>query len=192
MILLIDGYNLLKNILTKSTVSEQERKNFLETIGRYAHKKHHKVIIVFDGGPYEWPHKERFMDMDVLYTGFKQSADTFIMHYIEEHQTKDILLVSSDHEINMHASEFEVPSIGSPEFGVILKDFLTTRASEGHVETPLIPYADSNHDLDMIMKEGSKHIPAKESDRGPKGNHARPSKHMSKLEKKLLLILRKL
>jgi Predicted RNA-binding protein containing a PIN domain len=190
MILLIDGYNLLKNMITISQVSDQERKKFLEMLGLYAKRKHHNLIIVFDGGPYEWPRKERFMDMQVIYSGTKQSADELIMHYMDDHKTKEIILISSDHEINLFASQLDIPSLGSSEFGVLLKE--SRVYTDRQPETPLISYKKENHDLDIIMQEGSRHIPVKDEDRKHTIKHDQSSHRVSKSDKKLLLILRKL
>lgn len=190
MILLIDGYNLLKNMMTPAKVSEEERKKFLEILGSYARKKHHTMVIVFDGGPYDWPHKERFMNMLVIYSGYKQSADDFIMHYIDDHKTKDMLLISSDHEINLFASKANIPSLGSQEFGTLLKES-SIPYNHQQSQTPFIVYQSENKDLDIIMEEGSRAVPLKEEDAALR-RKSTDSHGESKLSKKLLHILRKL
>ena len=58
MIILIDGYNLLKQ-LHGPTVSDMQRGAFANLLGRYIKKRNHKITVVLDGGPYLYPTFEK-------------------------------------------------------------------------------------------------------------------------------------
>src|SRR5690349_924443 len=104
MIIVLDAYNLLRAIPPyKKTISQKERAQFIAQLSAYARSKGHKVIIVFDGGPHEWPFKENMKFVQVVYSGMHESADEYIKEYIEIHKAKDLLLVSSDTELNRYA-----------------------------------------------------------------------------------------
>ena len=84
MIIVLDAYNLLRAIPPyKKTISQKERAQFIAQLSAYARSKGHKVIIVFDGGPHEWPFKENMKFVQVVYSGMHESADEYIKEYIE-------------------------------------------------------------------------------------------------------------
>src|SRR5437016_701581 len=113
MIIVIDGYNLLRTVPPyKKTITDTERKQFIAQLGRYGRAKGHKIVVVFDGGPYEWPIKEKQSNNVLLiYSGIHESADDCIRHYLEMHRTQDIVLVTSDRELNNYAAQFSITSI---------------------------------------------------------------------------------
>ena len=190
MIILIDGYNLLKGVSADSEIDERARRTFLKILSTYAHKKNHKLIVVFDAGLYEWTSKEKIDGLTVIYSGRFQTADDFIMEYLDTHHTKDILLVSSDNEIGRHASGLEVPLIGSHDFFNLVKDALRQENIVADQEVSVTLKSDSQ-DLDEIMREGSRHVPTKQEDMQPSAVEA-SSKKMSRAERKLYTILKKL
>ena len=83
MKLVIDGYNLLKNILKIQYVSLRERDQFLKRLSLYAEKKSVQILIVFDGGDVNFNYSERAYGIEIIYSGFIDSADDVIMRYIE-------------------------------------------------------------------------------------------------------------
>lgn len=190
MIILIDGYNLLKSISPNSTSNDQERRAFLKMLSSYAYRKKHRLIVVFDAGPYEWAYKEKINGVAVVYSGRFQTADEFIMEYLDEHYAKETLLVSSDNEIGRHASDLEVPSIGSQDFFKVIQDVLCDEHSIADQEVSVTLESDTQ-DLDTIMQEGSRHVPIKQEDLQPSTVKI-SSKKMSRAEKKLYTILKKL
>src|SRR5437870_4731380 len=97
MIIIVDAYNLLHAISSsKKAMTDKERAKFITLLGSYGKAKGHKMVIVFDGGPYEWPFKENTKRVCVVYSGMHESADDYIKQYLQEHRAKDLLLVSSD------------------------------------------------------------------------------------------------
>ncbi len=190
MILVIDGYNLLKHIDPYRDVSEHERTVFLHMLKRYARRKKHKVVVVFDGGPYEWPHKGTVGGMLVIYSGGRETADDVIMHYIDDHKTKDLLLVSSDHELNLFASKHEIVSIGSDDFYRLVQVALEKSGMQD--EEASVTFDEGELDLDKVMEQASERVPIKQEDVEP--SHVRePAIHRpSKKDRILLKKLKKL
>lgn len=195
MIIVIDAYNVLKQVLAKQEVSDKERNTFIGQIGRYSKKKQHKAIVVFDGGPYEWVHKEKMNGLIIMYSGVHESADDVIKHYIEDHYTKELLLVSTDREINAVAARFDVPSINSKDFFALVRHALHEEPQmdkEFHGNMVKISQ-DDDQVIDELMREASDFVPIKEEDVVMEVYSRMRSAHAEgKGNKKLLRVLKKL
>lgn len=184
MIIIIDGYNVLKNWYQHTTITEKERHEFLVKIGRYGRKKRHKMVVVFDGGFYEWPYKEKRAGVTVIYSA-RESADEVIAQYLEDHKYKDILLVSSDHELNLAAAQLKIVSIGSEEFSYLLKEALLKMPDK---HDTVITVDDQETNFDRIMEKATEVIPHKDDDTPSKErvlSRTHPSRHDKVLLKKL-------
>lgn len=96
MYLIIDAYNVLKQVIPVLEISQQQRERFINAIISYAKRKGHYAVIVFDGGANIWPSTEQKRHCSITYSGSKMSADDYIQRYISEGKNKDILLVSTD------------------------------------------------------------------------------------------------
>ncbi len=189
MIIIIDGYNLLKSILPAHSVRENERRQFLATLSDYASRKKHDLVVVFDGGPHEWPLKEKIMGMKVIYAGQRQTADAVIKHYVADHYRKELLLVSSDHDLVLHANRHDVPSIGSVDFHVLVQEALSMPEAPAEPEIILSDEADN---LDDLMNEASTHAAAKSDDVLFSNRRQRSSAQASRADRVLLQRLKKL
>src|SRR5260221_8040614 len=197
MIIVVDAYNLLRSVPPyKKTITDKERVQFIAHLSAYGRRKGHKVVIVFDGGPHEWPFKEQMKRVTVVYSGIHESADDYIKEYIEAHHTQDLLLVSSDSELNRCAERLNIPSIDSSTFAQLMHQELSTK--EGFVEknSAVIKLHHDNDaviDVDALMMEASKIVPQKSEDvaSGPKRHHVKKDQ-LNKSEKALLKKLKKL
>ena len=173
MIILVDAYNLLHAIPPyKKTMTEKERARFIAQLSAYGRNRGHKIVIIFDGGPYEWPFKENMKIVQIVYSGMHETADDYIKEYIQTHKAKDLLLVSSDAELNRHAEHHNIPSIDSSTFSHLLyqesavqKDSSTKR-SDKIVKLPQDKeFGDRAQDiLDRLMIEASKNVSEKSED----------------------------
>lgn len=194
MIIVIDGYNVLKQLISRD-VTDAERKQFIAQLGKYARYKKHKIILVFDGGPYEWPHKERISGIKVIYSGIHESADDYIMRYLDDHRSRDLLLVSSDHELNVWSSRLEIPSMDSSDFYGLLQEALRVDVSDQEaLGGEVVKITDQESELDEIMQEASKVVPIKAEDVVASVKHDRssPARKQSKKDRKLMKKLKKL
>src|SRR5438445_2641405 len=177
MIIVIDAYNLLRSVPPyKKTITDQERAQFIAQLGMYGRRKGHKMVIVFDGGPHEWPFKENKKAMTIVYSGIHESADDYIKDYVEAHRAKDLLLVSSDSELNRWAAWHNIPSIDSSSFYQLLYQELSLKETVSAEQNEVIKLAhDDVSDIDTLMLEASKSVPIKSEDFAPV-NKSRDSK----------------
>lgn len=192
MILLIDGYNVLKQISSSSLVSEKERNNFIKQLGCYAKIRQHKIVIIFDGGPYDRSSKEKVLGVYVIYSGALESADDYIKRYIDDHRSQDLLLISSDRELRNFASRFSIESLPSKKFYEIVQSFLQKKQFDfSKKQTVFIKTTEKEDaELDAIMLEGSKVVPYKVEDflnehKRKKSKAHEPSKKERKKMKKI-------
>jgi len=196
MIIIVDAYNLLRAVPPyNKTTTDQERARFIAQLSGYGRRKGHKIVIIFDGGPHEWPFKENMKTVQVVYSGIHQSADDYIKEYIEANRAKDLLLVSSDSELNHFAARYAVPSIDSATFHHLLQEDvrMKTGVSKRVADVVVKFNHDNSVDIDALMMEASKTVPTKSEDFA-RGSIDRDSKKstLSKQERSLLKKLNKL
>lgn len=189
MILLVDGYNLLKSITGSLQISENQRFDFIKKLNNYSKIKRHKIIIVFDGGTFSYPTREQFENIYIVYSGYNYSADDIIKNYLSDNRNYDILLITSDLELRKFALSLSIESISSHEFDVFLNNafkILIKKVDEGLYKTS----KDSSEELDQLMSEASKQILKKDEDE--KIDRKNKLNELSKKEKRISQKLRKL
>lgn len=194
MILVLDGYNILKKIIAAVYATDKQRTDFIKQLVAYAKKKGHQMIVVFDGGPSPWPSHEHYGDVMVTYAGTQSSADDYIKHYLErKHNRENILLISTDRELNRYARRLDVQSLDADEFQEFLvqalpKPKLTMVRSSEKVHKLKI---NSNSEaLDALMEQGSTVIMHKREDELTSKKRAKSV--LSKKDKKIMQKLKKL
>lgn len=202
VIIIIDAYNLLHAMPGyKKAMTDRERAHFIAQLSGYGRHKGHKMVIVFDGGPYDWPFRETMKAVQVVYSGIHESADDYIKEYIQAHKAKDVLLVSSDTELNRYAQHHKIPSIDSATFSRLLREDLTTKKSAGAPQkNEAVKLAQDNEFgavaqemLDKLMMEASKRVTEKSEDFAELRDKGDMKKNkMSKEERALLEKLKKL
>lgn len=117
MVLLIDGYNVLKRSGHGDVISAEERGAFLDLVDRYLALKKHEGAVFFDGGesslPTHWRWSERLV---VHYAGNQKSADDLLLDALAEAERDRYLLVSSDRELIDAAEARGIASLGAEDF----------------------------------------------------------------------------
>ncbi len=192
MIIVIDGYNILRSFIHTPYISDHDRDQFLALLKQYTQRKKHKIIVVFDGGPYEWTHKEKQHGIQVVYSGRHETADDYIVHYLEQHQSSDLLLVSSDRELNVVASQYATPSIGSFTFYKLVQEALESRGEQVKATGKALKISEKEMpELDVLMQEASEQVPIKEEDTESAVKKEVRAK-LSKKDRKLMAKLKKL
>lgn len=196
MIIVIDAYNLLRTVPPyKKTISDKERAQFIKQLGIYGRRKGHKIVIVFDGGPHEWSLRENMKTVQVVYSGIHASADDYIKEYLSAHSAKDLLLVTSDSELNHFADRLHISSIDSFSFNQLVHEELYVKKvivhEKGDVAVKLTH--DNDDDIDALMLNASKVVPIKSEDvvSTDKGRNVKKNL-VSKQERALLKKLNKL
>lgn len=178
MILLIDGYNVIKQALGKQEISEFEREDFIKMLGKYAKIRGHKIRLVFDGGPSYSAIKESRYDINIVYSGAKESADDYIKRYMDKNKSLDVLLVSTDREICRYAFRLRIEQIDSKDFYDI---FIKTIESGKYLEngnfigknknSKVVKLSETeNPDLDLLMEQSSIVVPNKIEDMRQEGD----------------------
>jgi predicted RNA-binding protein with PIN domain len=166
MIIVIDAYNLLHAMPSyKKTLTDQERNRFIKQLGMYGRRKDHKMVVVFDGGRFEWPNKEKVHSVYVVYSGIHESADDYIKEYLHLHRAQEMLLVSSDREINRVADHIGIASINSFDFYQLLKEALQKKESVSAGSEDIVKMTDeTNYAIDELMMNAAKNMPTKAED----------------------------
>lgn len=190
MNILIDGYNLLKQLLAKN-ITDKERQWFHERAAEYARKKGHVLYIVYDAGPYNRLTKETHGRVTIIYSGHKDTADDVIKDYIDRKVLKNMLVVTTDRALNAYADQYEVPSIDSLDFYEFMKNSSTPevvgfKKSSGQVKK-LHPEQE-NPELDKLMEEGTTILQYKqelEEDDDDEYDFSRKERRLFDLVKKL-------
>ena len=195
MILVIDAYNVVKQAHSAPHISESEKQQFIKELGWYAKKKGHAIIAVFDGGSGERPEKERMHGIQVVHTGIHQSADEWIKDYFMQHQTYDMLLVSTDRELNRFVARLAFQSLDAMDFYALMRQALKNAASYQPTSSNLVVkiQEESNPLLDVVMEHASQKILHKSEDVQPKKNdRSSNARQLSKKERQILRKLKKL
>lgn len=205
MIIVIDGYNVLKQLVGAHAGGSKERNRFIAQLSSYATYKKHVLCVVFDGGPHEWSFSERIASIHVVYSGARQTADEYICSYIELHKHAEMVLVTSDNELNRYASDLGVPSIDSSLFYAIVGDTLHARPQGSEISSSMKSAAhnkkwhgdsiklhdDTSAEFDAYMEEASQIIVIKPVDARiakielARNKVARNDRHLLKIFKKL-------
>jgi predicted RNA-binding protein with PIN domain len=195
MVILIDGYNVLKQVYDGQMISEQQRLSFIKQLALYKRlRSHKKITIVFDGGLSSWPSHEKIRGINIVYAGAERTADEYIYLFIEEHKTKaaNMLLVSSDLQLCKFASDYGVSSISSSEFYDVLQERIRPIKKRKINNQRVVKTAtNSSPDVDALMQEASTHAILKEENVVSEWK-SEPDKKLSKQERALLKKIQKL
>ncbi len=189
MIVLIDGYNLLKKLYDGEFISDQQRHAFIQQMQRYSKKKKHKLVIVFDGGPVDWGSTETIGNMIVAYSG-RETADDYIKQYIQKKKGKEVVVISGDRELISFAHTHDIIAVEP----LIFYDYVKRALGREQLVLPTEQRAQKLHEqvepaLDALMQEASRYIPKKDDE--PIARR-QPDRKLSKKERKRLQILEKL
>jgi len=207
MIILIDGYNYLRNVFHKEKGKlEKQREAFIRQLGVYKREKGHEVIVVFDAGLFGHATREIKNGVVVIYSGQKSSADDWIYEYVERNKGAEIILVSYDRQLVDRCKRYGADSLGISDFKGVLQDLLL-----GQVELDMlgdIPNYGSiekyekdddspmkqigSEALDLLMAETNLSGYNKDESYIEKQNRKAKSKTLSKKEKKIYKKIEKL
>lgn len=153
MIVLIDAYNVLKRQYSDREISEHIRNQFIARLRQYAQLKSHSIILVFDGGDSPWPSVNERGVVEIVYSGYNKSADDVIKNYLDENKQKDIVLVSSDTQLNRYAEGYSIVSVDADAFYMLFKASLEKKQT-GRLnkrQYAIKTSQDSNPQLDELM-----------------------------------------
>ena len=193
MIVILDGYNIIKKITHTLQVTERERNTFINAIKSYALVKKLQIELVFDGGLSLMSQKEDRDGIKVVYVGTGRSADDYIKDFLSHHKGRNVLLVSADNELRRFADASLIDSLSSDEFIVLLGSFLENRDPQLLNKQPTIRKIRNTPptELDALMIAGS-HMMSEHKDDSLRKPPQSSSKKISKVEKRILQKIKKL
>lgn len=194
MILVLDGYNILKQV-TSTTTSEKERLHFINQLARYAKIKGHTVVVVFDGGPTTWPSQELIQGVVVMYAGTRLSADDYIKQYMQAHKRREVLLVSSDRQLCLWVANLQIESMDAIVFyrlmHAVVEEHTQQAPSKGNsvVKTT----TEKNSEVDALMEDETSSYAGRKSEiEYTYDTRKRPSRRLSKGERQIMKKIKKL
>ncbi len=156
MKLLIDGYNLIKFRMQKDRITDAELRAFLKSLGHYCQTKNLAATIVLDGGVFGFTCSEKQYGLNIIYTGYKSTADDFIKQHLTLYAKQvELLVVSSDREIvNFVKHHPPATSIKSSEFNTILDHFIKSNMASDKLSYGELnkTTASMNDELDQLME----------------------------------------
>lgn len=190
MIIIIDGYNVLKRIDSGADIGQRERDRFASELARYGQAKKHSIVLVFDGGPSSRPVREHKNGAQVIYAGTKSSADEYIAHYAQDHRNQDLMVVSADRALCRLVVQFGATCIDPEAFMYLLRAKKDT--TSGQKSSAIIKTSEKDEVLlDELMQEAGKQEIYKPHDQGSRSRRS-PNKDMSKNERVLIQKVKKL
>jgi predicted RNA-binding protein with PIN domain len=195
MIILIDGYNVLKQRGNSLTITQSQRGAFARQLAQYARQKKHTIITVFDGGPYERPAYFTREGVTFIYSGLHENADGVIQSLITHYPASSLVIVSSDREIRKYAAQHNVQSIDALEFDNFLRNVIVqgpvVRVIKSKEKPQKVKGYESEPELDKLMEQASSIIMYKDEDTASSDFDQHKQK-LSKKEKKKLKVIKKL
>jgi len=199
VVIVIDGYNVLKQVDPSSSGNDRKRGAFVAQLGAYAAKRKHYLVVVFDGGPYDRAYREHQDGIEVVYSGAAHTADEYICNYMTRRQNVELLLVSSDHELCMYADRLDFVSIDSCYFYRIVQDTLRASVAGNQAryhktrnrEQAIKLHHDTSPELDAYMYQAVHDMVTKDKERSQSVRSTKRDE-VTRRERRLLNILKKL
>lgn len=209
MIIIVDGYNLLKQLHPKSKENlEYHKKVLLQELGVYKKIKGNAIkdiIVVFDGGSLHHATREVHHGVAMLESGYKRSADDWIIEYVDRYKNEEILVVSMDRALCLACEQHNAFSMGVFDFAQavkdVIKDQIDAKKTLFSSNTPVVKFEAVNYasdlslpentpSLDELMNQGAHmKIPNKNT---PQASEGSKYNNQSKQEKKLIKKIKKI
>lgn len=213
MIVIIDGYNLLKQLFPGAKgLIDQQREHFIRQLGYYQQKKHKEIkeiIVVFDAGPFRHATREIKHGITVVFSGQKSNADNWIIDFTERKKGQEILVITMDRELIESCGKNGAQALSSLEFYQLMQKCILENApqkSTFSVITTLEKYEPidlddefsqspiDQHALDLLMEQESINITkdVAKNDKLPQQQRKGSGFTLSKEEKKAYTKIKKL
>lgn len=126
MIVIVDGYNLLKQVFHKIKGKlDLQREQLINELSIYKNKKYPEIkemVLVFDGGTEKHAERQVRNGIIIVFAGQKQSADDYILDFVQKNKNQELLLVTKDIELKRLCAQYNVDSIDVFDFYDIVKN----------------------------------------------------------------------
>jgi predicted RNA-binding protein with PIN domain len=195
MIVLIDGYNVIKQVLGVKRLSHTQRDAFVGELVRYFQQRHIDGKVIFDGGDTSYPFRVQKGSIEIVFSGYKESADDVILRYLDELKGHQVVLVSSDRALRDYAHMLGKESIKADEF---YRRYVKSSSAQCHAQ-----HANDHEahklsreifpELDALMQEHSSQMRSKDGDAVHTEKSARIAhQKISKKERRRQRVIKKL
>jgi predicted RNA-binding protein with PIN domain len=174
LIILIDGYNLLKQLFPHLKENlDKQRNQLIKQLSYYKSQKPNEIkeiILVFDGGITRHATREIHGGIVEIFAGQNSSADEWIINFAEKNKEKELLIVSLDKNLISNCQKYGADSINVFDFYKILKNRLLADLQAPQT-TPKVStlqkyediYSENEYDnktadktaLDLLMEQAS-------------------------------------
>ncbi|MDH3797471.1 MAG: NYN domain-containing protein [Desulfobacterales bacterium] len=159
--IIIDGYNLIRQSTTLSTLDQQDimlgREALVDMLAAYRKIKPHRITVVFDGrsSPVFSPQRNRLKGIALRFSRSGESADDVIKRMAHKEREK-ALVVSSDREVADSAAANGAATISSQEFEAKIE-------MAAHFDSPIGEAEESQGWTPTTRKKGpSRRLPKKQ------------------------------
>jgi len=207
--LIIDGYNLLKQVFPGQKNTLDHQKNvFIQHLAYYKKQKPtlRDIIVVFDAGPSSHATRMVKSGIVIIYSGSRMTADDWIVQYVEQHRNNELLIITMDRELRKLCEKYNVESLDVHQFYALLQNTLIERGMpvpQGSQTTNYEKYESIPIDefdsfdtidkqaVDLLMEQASLQVPNVKKDdnqstRPPvRKKSYTPSKNERRLQSKL-------
>ncbi|MBS1988407.1 NYN domain-containing protein [Candidatus Dependentiae bacterium] len=120
MIVVIDGYNMLRQIFPGDKGKlDPQRKYLIQQLAHYKNYKKNEIsdlIIVFDAGPLHHATREVHKGVVVMFSGQQSNADEWIINYAKKNKNREVIVVTKDRGLIQECSKYHAESIDGSSF----------------------------------------------------------------------------
>jgi len=137
--IVIDGHNLIPKIPGIQLSDPDDEEKLLEKVGEYCRLTRTRAELFFDGAPPGTNSQSRHGMVNVHRVKLGTTADDAIIRYLQKegHNTRNILVVSSDHRVQAESKALKSNVVASERFAQLMMQILSTPAvSESKRELP--------------------------------------------------------
>lgn len=138
---LVDGNNVMAQIVGWHRDKSEARKRLIHALARFVAVSRVKVKVVFDGVPDdEFPEGCKYKSVHILYARPGSDADSRIKTIVRNSSFKrDMVVISSDREVASHAKSQGAKVFSSGQFRALLEEAAkkvlpTDKAGTGRVD----------------------------------------------------------
>jgi predicted RNA-binding protein with PIN domain len=161
MIIIVDGYNLLKQLYPNSKENlENHKKNLVRQLGIYRKIKKESIkdiIVVYDGGGFAHALRSVHHGVAVLESGYKQSADDWIIEYAQRYKNSDVTIVTMDRALYTACAQFGSCSMSVFDFmravNLIIQENNTTTIEAYEPVDTVVKFEDPNMQTDFDIPQ---------------------------------------
>ena len=155
MIVVIDGYNLLKQLFPGKNCSDKQRNIFIRQLGYYKIKKTKEIkeiIVVFDAGPFAHASREIKNGVTIIFSGQKSNADNWIIEFVERKKNEELLIITMDRRLIEACGRGGARALSSLDFYHVMQKCILDgpqQQSPQSMHAPLKKYGLSNTAYDL-------------------------------------------